>query len=136
MWGDRTRLFMDFLCMGAGLALLFDGLPPELLKVFGGFLTVGVVAFRVADVFPKRRNRPSDIGSHPGELLRKELVSRNLSITEASRLLRVSRSSLSRVLNGTRPMKARLAHALEANEIGEARTWLTVQIDYDLDRDK
>ena len=139
MWRDRTRLFMDFLCMGTGLTLLFEGLPPELLRVFGGLLTLGVVAFRVGDVFPKRRNGEGDVrfAPHPGELVRKELETRGMKkVAEASRLLDVPRSSLSHVLNGKRPMNARLACALEAHNIGEAQKWLNLQIDHDLDRSR
>ena len=105
--------------------------------MFGGLLTVGVVAFRVGDVFPKRRNGEGDVGlaPHPGELVRKELETRGVkNVAEASRLLDVPRSSLSHVLNGKRPMNARLARALQAHNIGEARNWLNRQIDHDLDR--
>ena len=70
---------------------------------------------------------------HPGEVL-KEMVfdSLDLSVTEASQRLAMSRVALSRVLNGKAGISPELALRLEAAGVSTARFWANLQANYDL----
>ncbi len=67
---------------------------------------------------------------HPGEVLREYLGA--MEVSEAAARLRVSRTTLSRVLNGksgiSADMSLRLSEALGTH----AAFWLGLQLDYDL----
>ena len=70
---------------------------------------------------------------HPGELLRQDvLVPLGLLITEAAERLKISRVSLSRVLNGRAAISPDLAIRLEMAGVSTARFWLGLQSNYDL----
>ncbi|QHD69528.1 HigA family addiction module antidote protein [Sphingobium yanoikuyae] len=70
---------------------------------------------------------------HPGELLRDEIiVALDLSVTEAANRLALSRTALSRILNGRAAISPDLAVRLEQAGAGTARAWLTMQTNYDL----
>ena len=70
---------------------------------------------------------------HPGgALLEDVLPALDISIAELARRLGFARESLSRVLHGHAPISPDLAVRLELAGIGNARTWLGVQADYDL----
>jgi addiction module HigA family antidote len=74
---------------------------------------------------------------HPGETLRKDVFpALGLTVTEAARQLGVTRSALSRVLNGRAAISPDMALRLEA-WLGEQRgaraeLWLTQQMAYDI----
>ena len=68
--------------------------------------------------------------SHPGFILRKEIESRGLNVTEAADLLQITRPSLSAVLNGRGGISPVLALKVEyisvvPPAIGRAYTLLT-----------
>ncbi|WP_339413576.1 HigA family addiction module antitoxin [Pseudomonas sp. EA_35y_Pfl2_R5] len=70
---------------------------------------------------------------HPGETLLEDVLPElNISIAELARRLGFARETLSRILHGRAPISTDLAVRLELAGIGKARTWLGVQIDYDL----
>ena len=70
---------------------------------------------------------------HPGELLREDvLVPLGLGVKDTAEKLRVSRVTLSRVLNGHAGISADLAIRLEKAGVSSARFWLTLQSNYDL----
>ncbi|WP_231753027.1 HigA family addiction module antitoxin [Burkholderia sp. TSV86] len=69
---------------------------------------------------------------NPGELLREEVCSRfGLDVAGAAKRLRVSRSLLSRVLDGRAGISADLAMHLERAGFSSARFWMTLQSNYD-----
>jgi len=74
---------------------------------------------------------------HPGETLREDVLpALGLTITEAARQLGVTRSALSRVLNGRAAISPEMALRLEAwlgeQHGGRAEVWLAQQMAYDL----
>jgi len=71
---------------------------------------------------------------HPGAVIRDCLDDQDCDVTavELARLLRVSRSTLYRVLRGAHPVTAVLALRLEALGWSTARQWLRLQAAYDL----
>jgi addiction module HigA family antidote len=74
---------------------------------------------------------------HPGETLRDDILpALGLTVTEAARQLGVTRSALSRVLNGRAAISPDMALRLEAwlsEECGgRAEVWLTQQMAYDI----
>lgn len=74
---------------------------------------------------------------HPGRLLRRRVIpSLGLSVTEFAEKLGMSRSSISRVLNGRAAISADLAVRLDRAGIGNSRHWIKIQTSYSLSRAK
>ena len=72
---------------------------------------------------------------HPGELLREDvLVPLEIEVTDAARRLGMSRTALSRVINGHAGISPDLAIRLERAGVGTARFWMTLQANYELSR--
>jgi len=74
---------------------------------------------------------------HPGETIREDILpALGLTVTEAARQLGVTRTALSRVLNGHAGISTDMARRLEAwlgaERGGRADLWLGMQMDYDL----
>jgi addiction module HigA family antidote len=70
---------------------------------------------------------------HPGELLREDvLVPLGIEIKEAAHRLGMSRTALSRVINGHAGVSPDLAIRLERAGVSTARFWMTLQANYDL----
>lgn len=70
---------------------------------------------------------------HPGELLREDvLVPLGIEVTEAAQRLGLSRTALSRVLNGRAGISPDLALRLERAGASTARFWMTLQANYAL----
>lgn len=70
---------------------------------------------------------------HPGEILKMEVIdAHNLSITEASGLLDITRSNLSNILNGKTAISSEMALRIETVFGGNARLWSRLQAAYDL----
>jgi addiction module HigA family antidote len=72
---------------------------------------------------------------HPGETLREDVTpALGLTVTEAARQLRVTRSALSRVLNGRAPISPDMALRLDTwmgeQRGGRAEVWLAQQMAY------
>ena len=71
--------------------------------------------------------------SHPGELLREDvLVALGIEVTDAAQRLGMSRTALSRVINGSAGISADLAVRLERAGVSTARFWLGLQTQYEL----
>ena len=70
---------------------------------------------------------------HPGELLREDVLQPlGLEVTEAAHRLGMSRTSLSRVINGHAGISPNLAVRLERAGVSSARFWMTLQTNYEL----
>lgn len=70
---------------------------------------------------------------HPGEILLELYIKPlNLTITEVARGLGVSRPTLSELVNRHRSVSPEMAERLAIAFDGEAKTWLNLQIQYDL----
>lgn len=74
---------------------------------------------------------------HPGETLREDILpALGLTVTQAAKQLGVTRSALSRVLNGHAAISANMALRIEAwlgvERGGRADVWLLGQTAYDL----
>lgn len=70
---------------------------------------------------------------HPGEMLKKTVFEPlGLSVTEAAERLAMSRTALSRVLNGKAGISPDLALRLEKAGTSTARFWMNLQSNYDL----
>lgn len=74
---------------------------------------------------------------HPGETLREDILpALGLTVTECARQLGVTRTALSRVLNGRAGISIDMARRIEAwlgaQRGGRADLWLGMQMDYDL----
>jgi len=76
------------------------------------------------------RNHP-----HPGELLREDvLLPLGIEVTEAAQRLGMSRTALSRVINGHAGISPDLAVRLERAGVSTARFWMGLQANYELSR--
>ena len=70
---------------------------------------------------------------HPGRSIKSTcLEPLGLSVTEAARLLGVTRQTLTRVIHGHCAISPEMAIRLEKIGWGPARTWLAAQTAYDL----
>jgi antitoxin HigA-1 len=70
---------------------------------------------------------------HPGELLREDvLLPLGIEVTDAAKRLGMSRTTLSRVLNGHAGISPDLAIRLEQAGASTARFWMTLQTNYEL----
>jgi len=70
---------------------------------------------------------------HPGELLREDVINElGLSVKDVAEHLKMSRVSLSRVLNKHAAISLDLALRLEMAGMSTARAWLAMQLNYDL----
>jgi len=70
---------------------------------------------------------------HPGELLREDvLVPLGIKVTDAAQRLGMSRTTLSRVINGRAGISPDLALRLELAGVSTARFWMTLQANYEL----
>jgi addiction module HigA family antidote len=71
--------------------------------------------------------------SHPGEILREDvLVPLGIEVTDAAQRLGMSRTSLSRVINGHAGISPDLAVRLERAGVSTARFWMTLQANFEL----
>lgn len=69
--------------------------------------------------------------AHPGQVLR-EYLPENISVTEASARLAISRQALSAILNGRAGVSADMALRLAAALGTSPEIWLSMQTAYDL----
>ncbi|MDD5390553.1 MAG: HigA family addiction module antitoxin [Gallionellaceae bacterium] len=73
---------------------------------------------------------------HPGDTLREDILpALGLSVTEAARQIGITRTALSRILNGHAGISLEMARRIEAwlgsERGGRAELWLGLQMDYD-----
>lgn len=70
---------------------------------------------------------------HPGEIVKDALFNEtNLTVTDAARLLKIDRTTLSRLLNGHTGISADMAYRLALLLGTSAEMWMNIQRDYDL----
>jgi addiction module HigA family antidote len=69
---------------------------------------------------------------HPGEILKDELTARGLRAVDLVDLTNLSKAFISQIINGTRSINATTAVKLELALGISAKTWLTMQCDYDI----
>ena len=70
---------------------------------------------------------------HPGEIVREECIKPlGLTVNQAARGLGVSRSALSRLINGHAGVSPEMAIRLSMAFGSTAETWLKMQMNYDL----
>jgi addiction module HigA family antidote len=71
---------------------------------------------------------------HPGRVLKNTVCREDggMSVSDFAKLLKVSRVSLSRVLNCRAAISPQLALRLQAALPGSAQSWLNMQMAYDL----
>ena len=70
---------------------------------------------------------------HPGELLKEDvLIPLGIEVTDAARRLSMSRTALSRVINGKAGISPDLAIRLERAGVSTARFWMNLQSNYEL----
>ena len=72
--------------------------------------------------------------AHPGEILREAIEAQGWTVSGAAARLGVSRSTLSRVLNGRSSVSPPLALALERLGWSDAGHWVRMQGAYELAR--
>lgn len=70
---------------------------------------------------------------HPGEMLKDELQARGISQKRFAELIGVSHTVLNEVLNGKRPITTEYALKIEAATGINARIWIGLQADYNLE---
>jgi addiction module HigA family antidote len=70
---------------------------------------------------------------HPGELLREDaLLPLGIEVTDAAHRFGMSRTALSRVINGAVGISPDLAIRLERAGVSTTRFWMTLQANYEL----
>lgn len=70
---------------------------------------------------------------HPGLILKEEVIQANhLTVLKAAQLLRVTRPTLSNVLNGKAPITPNMAIRISKVFGGNPGIWLRLQTSYDL----
>ena len=70
---------------------------------------------------------------HPGEILREEVINANeLTITEAARMLGVTRTTLSNVLNGKSELSTEMCYRIAGVFGGTPDIWANLQTRYNL----
>ena len=70
---------------------------------------------------------------HPGRIVRQEcLEPLGLTVTEAARRLGVNRNTLNNLVNGKAGVSPEMAVRLSKAFGGSPRTWLAMQMEYDL----
>ena len=68
---------------------------------------------------------------HPGKVLR-EWIPESVSVTSAAKALKISRVSLSKILNGNSNISADMAIRLSQWLGTSSEVWLSMQVKYDL----
>ena len=68
---------------------------------------------------------------HPGKVLR-EWIPESVSVTSAAKALKISRVSLSKILNGNSNISAEMAIRLSLWLGTSSDVWLSMQVKYDL----
>lgn len=69
---------------------------------------------------------------HPGRILKREMISRNLSANKLALALRVPSGRITQIVNGKRGVSAESALRLSKYFGNSARFWMNLQARYDL----
>jgi len=77
--------------------------------------------------------RPPFIATHPGELIKDEIIARGITQKRLSEISGISPSILSETIKGRRSISLNMALALEKSLDIPAEVWLNLQDQYNLD---
>ncbi len=70
---------------------------------------------------------------HPGEILKEEVISANeLTVTDAAKLLKVTRTTLSNIINGKSDISPEMCYRIAAVFGGTPEIWANLQTKYNL----
>ena len=75
---------------------------------------------------------PGDV-FHPGEFIKDELETRNLSQQDLAEKMKLSKSEISLLIHGHRNINVKIAILLEKVLGIDAEFWMNIQIKYDID---
>ena len=81
-------------------------------------------------------NMMSSMLIHPGEMLKDEIESRNITQKDLAKRMGVSYTVFNEILNGKRPITTDYALLLEAALGIDAGIWLRLQADYNMQKAK
>ena len=81
-------------------------------------------------------NMMSSMLIHPGEMLKDEIEARGITQKDLSKRMGVSYTVFNEILNGKRPITTEYALLLEAALGIDARIWLRLQADYNMQKAK
>ncbi|MBW1783523.1 MAG: HigA family addiction module antidote protein [Deltaproteobacteria bacterium] len=70
---------------------------------------------------------------HPGRILKRELIARNLSANKLALAIRVPSGRITQIMNGKRGISAETALRLSRYFGNSARFWMNLQSRYELD---
>lgn len=73
---------------------------------------------------------------HPGEMIKDEIMARGLTQKELAQQMGVSYTVFNEILNGKRPVTTEYALLLEAALGTDAKIWIGLQTDYNMQRAK
>ena len=73
---------------------------------------------------------------HPGEIIKDEIIARGLTQKELAQQMGVSYTVFNEMLNGKRPVTTECAMLLEAALGTDAKIWMGLQTDYNIQRAK
>ena len=72
---------------------------------------------------------------HPGEMLREEVINANeLTISEAAKLMGITRSTLSNILNEKSDISPEICFRIAAVFGGSPQIWADLQTDYNMNK--
>jgi addiction module HigA family antidote len=83
----------------------------------------------------KRKDRATRMKNppHPGRIVRQECIeATGLTITEAARMLRITRQALNNLVNGKAGISPEMSIRLSKAFGSSPEVWLSLQMDYDL----
>jgi len=89
-----------------------------------------------AEKLRKANDLTSSLLIHPGEMIKDEIMARGMTQKELARQMGVSYTVFNEILNGKRPVTTEYAMLLEAALGTDARIWIGLQADYNMQNAK
>ena len=91
-----------------------------------------MVTLRNIDGNKTANNMTSSLLIHPGEMIKDEIIAREITQKELAKQMGVSYTVFNEILNGKRPVTTEYALLLEAALGTKAEIWIGLQADYNL----
>ncbi len=91
-----------------------------------------MVTLRNIDGNKTANNMTSSLLIHPGEMIKDEIIAREMTQKELAKQMGVSYTVFNEILNGKRPVTTEYALLLEAALGTKAEMWIGLQADYNL----
>lgn len=91
-----------------------------------------MVTLRKVDGNKTANNMASSLLIHPGEMIKDEIIAREITQKELAKQMGVSYTVFNEILNGKRPVTTEYALLLEAALGTKAEIWIGLQADYNL----